>query len=143
MTPAHLHQRGCPLVTKEHAVTWDPLLADDWPSQWSPFRVVVRPADDTIELVAEGHLDAWTVGALLRNLTAAYEPAFANIHIDLSNATGCDPSTDAGVARCREFAMDHRAGFRVTPPEIAVGDDPLLPIGHSQALGAMGIASTG
>jgi hypothetical protein len=102
-------------------VITDPLLADDWPAQWSPFNVVVRPIGDTIELIAEGHLDAWSVSALLRNLAAVYEPSFTDIHLDLRGVSGCDASTEAGLARCRAFALDHGAGLRVTPPASLLG----------------------
>jgi hypothetical protein len=92
------------------------LLADDWPTQWVPFTVVVQPNGDVIELVAEGHLDSWTVGALVRNLAAVYEPAYSEIHLDLRNVVVADPIADAGVARCRAFATERGAAFRVTPP---------------------------
>jgi hypothetical protein len=110
-------------------VTRDHLLADDWPRQWSPLSVVVRPVGDTIELIVEGQLDAWTVGALLRNLASVYEPSFRNIHVDLSDATGCDPSTEAGLARCRDFASSHNARFRVTSPAMALPSTTTLPVG--------------
>lgn len=100
---------------------WDPLLTEGWPSEWSPLTVVVRPSGDLIELVAEGHVDAWTVGALVRTLVAVYEPSFSDVHIDLRDATGCDPATEAGLARCRDFANSRGAGFRVTPPGIPRG----------------------
>jgi hypothetical protein len=96
-------------------VTWDPLLTDDWPAQWSPFNVVVRPRTDTIELIAEGRIDAWSVGALVRNLAAVYEPSFKHVHLDLRNVTGGDESIEAGLARCRDYVMDHGAALRVTP----------------------------
>jgi hypothetical protein len=105
-------------------VTWDPLLADDWPSQWSPFNVVVRPCADTIHLIVEGHLDAWTVGALLRNLAAVYEPCFADVHLDLRHVTHWEHAAEGGIARCRDFASSRGAAFRITPPLASASPAP-------------------
>jgi len=99
-------------------VFWDSLLADDWPAEWSPLTVVVRPLDDTIELVVEGRLDAWTVGALLRTLDVVHEPCFTEVHVDLHGVTSTDGMAQAGLARCRELAAQRGATFRVTAPPI-------------------------
>lgn len=115
-------------------MTWDPLLADHWPAQWSPISIVVRPRGDTIELVADGHLDAWTVGTLVRNLAAVYEPSFTDVHLDLRRATGCGPSIEPGLTRCRNYALSHGAAFRVTPPPSPEGVAPAIDLADAQLL---------
>jgi hypothetical protein len=124
---SHLHQRGSPPFCpwSKHAVTWDPLLVDDWPAQWSPFSVVIRARTDTIELIAEGHLDAWAVGALVRNLAAVFEPSFKYVHLNLRKVTGGAESIEAGLSRCRDYVSARGATLRVTPAANGLLDDPL------------------
>ena len=81
----------------------DPLLSDDWPTAWVPFSVEVRPDGTSLELVASGHLDRWTAGALLRNLIAVCEPSFTEVHLDLRQAQGAEEAGEV-LERCRAFA---------------------------------------
>ena len=103
---------ACP-VLKEFPVSWDPLLSEEWPTAWVPFAVEVRPDGDCLELVASGHLDRWTAGALLRNLIAVCEPSYKEIHLDLGQVDGAEEA-DEVLARCRSFAQSRRVRFRVS-----------------------------
>ncbi len=99
----------------------DPLLSDEdettgWPTTWRPFTVHVRPRGDVLELSARGPLDAWTSGALLRDLAAAYEPSYSEIRIDIAEVTNVDRAAVVGLARCREFAAAKGARFTLTQP---------------------------
>jgi hypothetical protein len=87
-------------------VTRDPLLHDDgeWPTEWTPFTVIRRPAGSVLELVVRGALDAWTAGALYRDLVDAYEPSYDAIRLDLDGVSGADWAGMRALARCRDFA---------------------------------------
>ena len=107
-------------------MTWDPLLSDDLPTVWVPFAVDVRPDGDRLELLATGHLDGWTAGALLRNLIAVCEPTYAEVHLDLRQVDGTEPATDV-LARCHAFAEGRRVRLRVsTPARWMLADAPPL-----------------
>ncbi|MFL6204087.1 MAG: hypothetical protein ACJ739_01935 [Acidimicrobiales bacterium] len=91
------------------------MLSEDWPTAWAPFAVEVRPDGDCLELIATGHLDRWTAGALLRNLIAVCEPCYREVHLDLRQV---DAAEEAGevLARCRTFAEGRGLRLRVSPP---------------------------
>jgi hypothetical protein len=97
-------------------MTWDPLLSDDWPTDWAPFTVEVQPLDDRLTLVGAGTLDGWTAGVLLRTLVAVYEPGFAEVHLDLQRAHWRDGAADEVLRRCRAFVEGRRGGFLVSEP---------------------------
>ena len=102
----------------------DELLSEEWPTVWRPFAVEVRPDGRRLEVVATGRLDAWTAGALLRNLIAACEPSYREVHLDLR---GVDASEDADpvLAHCRTFVEDRRMRYLVSGPPPSA-DHPLM-----------------
>ncbi len=104
----------------------DSLLSDDWPMEWLPFSVEVRPNGQVVELIADGHLDSWTVGTLLRTLAAVYEPSFHEVHLDLRRVTGLDAGTKPALTRCQEFAASQGARFRVSSPVLSADRDTPL-----------------
>ena len=112
-------------------MSWDPLLSDDWPTAWVPFSVEVRPDGTCLELLASGHLDRWTAGALLRNLIAVCEPSYTEVHLDLRQVQGADEA-DEVLERCRAYAESRGLRFHVStePTPWMRGDEPpfALPI---------------
>lgn len=107
----------------------DPLLVDDpadWPTDWEPLTVVIRSRGRLLELSARGLLDAWTCGALLRDLERAYQPAHTEIGLDLAGITGCDRAAVVALAHCRAFASRVGARLRVTPPDLGRPDGSVV-----------------
>lgn len=119
-------------------MTWDPdpLLADEWPNQWAPLNVEIRPYEHQLDLVADGHLDEWTVGALVRNLTAAYEPSFAEIHLDLGRVSGREPWIELGLSRCRRFAEGRGVRITATLPWSEAQQSVQAPVASTRSVGA-------
>jgi hypothetical protein len=105
-------------------VSGDLLLSEEWPTAWEPFTVEVQPDGDCLVLVAAGHLDEWTAGALLRNLIAVCDPAYEEVHLDLRAVQGAENAL-AVVDRCRAFAAERSVTLRVsTNRAIETGDLP-------------------
>ena len=94
----------------------DSLLSDDWPMEWLPFSVEVRPNGQVVELIADGHLDSWTVGTLLRTLAAVYEPSFHEVHLDLRRVTGLDAGTNQLSHGARSSRQARAPGFECPLP---------------------------
>ena len=97
-------------------MTWDPLLSDDWPTDWAPFTVEVTPHRGRLTLVGAGTLDSWTAGALLRTLVAVYESSYREVHLDLHQVQARDGAAEEVIRRCRAFVEGRRGGFVVSEP---------------------------
>jgi hypothetical protein len=97
-------------------MTLDPMLLEECPAAWVPFTVDVEPRQDALILVAQGTVDGWTAGALLRTLVAVYERSFAHVYLDLRHALGADGAIDDVLERCRQFTASHQASLHLSPP---------------------------
>lgn len=91
-------------------MTWDPLLVDEGDEglalDWVPFEVAVRQVGAVLEVAVRGEVDAWTGGALLRHLAAAWTPSVTEVHVDLTDASCRDRSASEALERCRAFGAE-------------------------------------